>query len=317
MKESLTALDYIRLNFSAESSAVVNIALGLMMFGVALDIKPHHFNSLLQNPRQLLAGVLSQAVVMPAATFLLVMALGDRITVGVALGMILVAACPGGNISNFITSLARGNVALAVSLTAISTLIAVVMTPFNFTFWGNLYAQNSALVRPLSLDWRELLKSVSLILGVPMALGMLCSFYLPRVAQWLLKPFQVLSLLFFVALVVIAFTQNFDIFINHIGYVFVVVLLQNTIALLTGYGMGAVFGLSTQNRRTLSIETGIHNSGLGLALLFNPAVFPSDLPLGGMAIIAGWWSIWHILSGTALAFYWGRKSAKALYSNHS
>ena len=308
MKESLSALDYIRLNFSAESSATVNIALALMMFGVALDIKPHHFNTLIQNPRQLLVGVLSQAVVMPAATFLLVTALGNNITVGVALGMILVAACPGGNISNFITSLAGGNVALAVSLTAISTMIAVIMTPFNFTFWGNLYAQSSSLVRPLSLDWRELLKSVSLILGAPMLLGMLCSIYLPKVAQILLKPFRILSLLFFIALVVIAFTQNFDIFINHIGYVFVVVLLQNTLALLTGYGIGSVFGLSIQNRRTLSIETGIHNSGLGLALLFNPTVFPTDLPLGGMAIIAGWWSIWHILSGTAIAFYWSRKS---------
>lgn len=308
MKESLAALDYIRLNFSAESSATVNIALALMMFGVALDIKPHHFSTLIQNPRQLLAGVLSQAVVMPAASFLLVMALGDNITVGVALGMILVAACPGGNISNFITSLAKGNVALAVSLTAISTMIAVIMTPFNFTFWGNLYAQSSSLVRPLSLDWRELLKSVSLILGAPMLLGMLCSIYLPKVAALLLKPFRILSLLFFIALVVIAFTQNFDIFINHIGYVFVVVLLQNSVALFTGYGMGSIFGLSIQNRRTLSIETGIHNSGLGLALLFNPTVFPTDLPLGGMAIIAGWWSIWHILSGTAIAFYWSRKN---------
>lgn len=314
MKESLSALDYIRLNFSAESSATVNIALALMMFGVALDIKPHHFNTLIQNPRQLLAGVLSQAVVMPAATFLLVTALGDNITVGVALGMILVAACPGGNISNFITSLARGNVALAVSLTAISTMIAVIMTPFNFTFWGNLYAQSSSLVRPLSLDWRELLKSVSLILGAPMLIGMLCSIYLPKVAALLLKPFRILSLVFFIALVVIAFTQNFDIFINHIGYVFVVVLLQNALALLTGYGMGSIFGLSQQNRRTLSIETGIHNSGLGLALLFNPSVFPTDLPLGGMAIIAGWWSIWHILSGTAIAFYWSRKDVIAQVS---
>lgn len=314
MKESLSALDYIRLNFSAESSATVNIALALMMFGVALDIKPHHFNTLIQNPRQLLAGVLSQAVVMPAATFLLVTALGDNITVGVALGMILVAACPGGNISNFITSLAGGNVALAVSLTAISTMLAVIMTPFNFTFWGNLYAQSSSLVRPLSLDWRELLKSVSLILGAPMLIGMLCSIYLPKVAALLLKPFRILSLVFFIALVVIAFTQNFDIFINHIGYVFVVVLLQNALALLTGYGMGSIFGLSQQNRRTLSIETGIHNSGLGLALLFNPSVFPTDLPLGGMAIIAGWWSIWHILSGTAIAFYWSRKDVIAQVS---
>jgi len=122
MKESLAALDYIRLDFSAESSATINVALTLIMFGVALDIKPEHFKNLIQNPRQLIAGVLSQAILLPAATFGLVMALGDNITVGVALGMILVAACPGGNISNFITSFAKGNVALAVSLTAISTI---------------------------------------------------------------------------------------------------------------------------------------------------------------------------------------------------
>jgi len=147
-----------------------------------------------------------------------------------------------------------------------------------------------------------------------MLIGMLCSIYLPKVAALLLKPFRILSLVFFIALVIIAFTQNFDIFINHIGYVFVVVLLQNALALLTGYGMGSIFGLSQQNRRTLSIETGIHNSGLGLALLFNPSVFPTDLPLGGMAIIAGWWSIWHILSGTAIAFYWSRKDVIAQVS---
>ncbi|AXE16791.1 bile acid:sodium symporter family protein [Runella rosea] len=308
MKESLAALDYIRLDFSAESSATINVALALIMFGVALDIKPEHFKNLIQNPRQLIAGVLSQAILLPAATFGLVMALGDNITVGVALGMILVAACPGGNISNFITSFAKGNVALAVSLTAISTILAVVMTPFNFTFWGNMYAQANSLVRPIELDWRELLKSVMMILGLPMALGMLCSVYLPRLAERLIKPLRQASLVFFIVLVVVAFTKNFDIFINHITYVFLLVLIHNGIALGMGYLTATVFGLSETNRRTLSIETGIHNSGLGLALLFNPAVFPPDLPLGGMAIVAGWWSIWHIVSGTTLAFYWQRKS---------
>ena len=309
MKESLAALDYIRLDFSAESSATINIALALIMFGVALDIKPDHFKNLLQNPRQLIAGVLSQAVLLPAATFGLVMALGDNITVGVALGMILVAACPGGNISNFITSFAKGNVALAVSLTAISTLLAVVMTPFNFTFWGNMYAQANSLVRPIELDWKELLKSVMMILGLPMVIGMLCSVYLPRIAERLIKPLRWASLIFFCVLVVVAFTKNFDIFVNHITYVFLLVLVHNAVALGMGYLTATVFGLSETNRRTLSIETGIHNSGLGLALLFNPAVFPPDLPLGGMAIVAGWWSIWHIISGTALAFYWQRRNA--------
>ena len=310
MYESLAALDHVRLNFSAENSIVINVSLALMMFGVALDVKLEHFQQLLQNPRQLIAGVLSQAIVMPALTFVLVMLLGSHITVGVALGMILVAACPGGNISNFITSLARGNVALAVSLTAVSTMLAVVMTPFNFTFWGNWYAQNSHLVRPLSIDWQELFKSVMFILGIPLFLGMLCSFYYPSLAQRLLKPFRIFSLLFFIALIVIVFSRNLDIFINHIQYVFIVVLIQNALALLTGYGMGKVFGLSEQNCQTLTIETGIHNSGLGLALLFNPAIFPPDLPLGGMTVIAGWWSIWHIVSGVAIAYYWRWRSYK-------
>jgi bile acid:Na+ symporter, BASS family len=307
MHQSLSALDHIRLHFSGENSLFINIALALMMFGVALDVKMAHFRQLWQQPRLLVAGVLSQAVVMPALTFGLVMLLGQNLTVGVALGMILVAACPGGNISNFITSLAKGNVALAVSLTAISTMLAVVMTPFNFTFWGNLYAQNSTLLRPLTLDWVELFKSVMFILGLPLLLGMLCALYLPAVATKLLKPFRLLSLVFFAALVVIVFGNNFDLFLQHIGYIFVLVLIQNALAMLTGYGVGAVFGLSVQNRRTLSIETGIHNSGLGLALLFNPAVFPSDLPLGGMTIIAGWWSIWHIVAGVSAAFYWRKK----------
>ena len=309
MHESLTALDSVRLNFSAESANVINIALFMMMFGVALDLKLAQFKELFKMPKQVLAGFLSQAIVLPAATFVLVLILGKNITEGVALGMILVAACPGGNISNFITSYAKGNVALAVSLTALSTILAVFFTPFNFTFWGNLYVNSNHLVRPLSLDWQELLKTVLLLLGLPLTAGMACAFYYPNLAQKLLKPFRILSMIFFVALVVIAFSKNFDIFIHHIGYVFVIVLIHNGLALSTGYGLGKIFGLSVVNRRTLSIETGIHNSGLGLALLFNPNIFPASLPLGGMTIVAAWWGIWHIVSGLIVATYWRNKMA--------
>lgn len=304
MYESLAALDSVKLDFSAESASVINIALVMMMFGVALDLKPSHFRDLFKSPKQVLAGFLSQAIVLPAATFVFILILGKNITEGVALGLILVSACPGGNISNFITSYSKGNVALAVSLTALSTVLAVFFTPFNFTFWGNLYVSSNQLVRPLSLDWQELLKTVFLLLGLPLSAGMACAFYKPSLAQKLLKPFRVLSLLFFAALVIIAFTKNFDVFIRHIGFVFIIVLIHNAIALSTGYGLGTIFGLSVVNRRTLSIETGIHNSGLGLALLFNPTIFPSSLPLGGMTIIAAWWGIWHIVSGLIVATYW-------------
>ena len=137
---------------------------------------------------------------------------------------------------------------------------------------------------------------------------MACALYYPNLAQKLLKPFRILSMIFFIALVVIAFSKNFDIFIHHIGYVFIIVLIHNTLALSTGYGLGKIFGLSVINRRTLSIETGIHNSGLGLALLFNPTIFPASLPLGGMTIVAAWWGIWHIVSGLIVATYWRKNT---------
>jgi bile acid:Na+ symporter, BASS family len=309
MYQSLLALDNVRLNFSADNASIINIALILMMFGVALDLQPSHFKHLIQNPQHILAGFMSQAIILPAATFGLVMLLGRTITEGVALGMLLVAACPGGNISNFITSYAKGNVALAVSLTALSTLLAVFFTPFNFTFWGNLYVQSNQLVRPLTLNWQELLKTVFLLLGLPLSLGMACAYYKPTLAQKLLKPFRVFSLIFFGALVAIAFYKNLDVIVKHIHYVFIVVLIHNVLALVTGYGMGTVFGLSKNNCRTLSIETGIHNSGLGLALLFNPAIFPASLPLGGMTIVAAWWGIWHIVSGLFFAHLWRNNHA--------
>ena len=112
----------------------VNIVIALIMFGVALDIRWRHFIDLLKNPKSVVVGAVSQFLLLPALTFLLVLIVKPTPTV--ALGMILVAACPGGNISNFMSYLAKGNTALSVSLTAVSTSLAVLMTPLNFTLWG-------------------------------------------------------------------------------------------------------------------------------------------------------------------------------------
>jgi BASS family bile acid:Na+ symporter len=133
---SLEALDHIRLNFSPESLHMLNIALAFIMFGVALEIKVEHFRKLVSDPKSAVIGFVSQFVALPFITFLLTLLFKDYLSPTMALGMILVAACPGGNISNFISSLARGNVALSVSLTAIATIGAVFLTPLNFAVWG-------------------------------------------------------------------------------------------------------------------------------------------------------------------------------------
>ncbi len=315
MYESLLQLDPIRINFAQSGSFVLNIVLAFIMFGVALEIKLSQFKELLKHPKPYILGVVSQALVLPFVTFLLVMALSNVITPAVAMGMILVSACPGGNISNFMTQFAKGNTELGIGLTATSTVIASFMTPFNFSFWGGLYVsimnnRGSHMLQELYIEPYQIFETVFIILGIPLILGILTAHFLPKVAHFLKKPSQVISLLFFVGLVIVLFSSNFDLFIKYIYFIFIIVLIHNALALLTGYSLSSAFKLSDRNKRALTIETGIHNSGLGLVLLFNPKIFPPELQIGGMLFVTAWWGVWHIVTGLGLSFYWSRKPLK-------
>jgi BASS family bile acid:Na+ symporter len=135
MIETLKGIDSVQLNLSSEAGLFINIALALIMFGVALGIKIKDFKNIFSAPKIPLIGYLSQFIVLPIITFIVVYSIRNYITPTIGLGMILVAACPGGNISNFMSSMAKGNAALSVTLTALATFSALVLTPFNFTFW--------------------------------------------------------------------------------------------------------------------------------------------------------------------------------------
>ncbi len=247
-----------------------------------------------------MVGVFSQFIVLPAFTFLLVFIIQP--SPSIALGMFMVAACPGGNISNFMTNYANGNSALSVSLTAIATLLAIVMTPLNFQLWSSLYEPTSSLINTISIAPLEMVKVISMLLGVPLILGMLVRNYFSQFALKIAPYFKIGSILFFLLLVVLALSKNIDIFKNHIHYVFILVLIHNVLALTLGYSIASIFKLSKRNKRTLAIETGIQNSGLGLLLIFT--FFDG---LGGMALLAAFWGIWHIVSGLILATYWSKK----------
>lgn len=315
MANSLEVLDHVRLNFSPSGLFFLNIALAFIMFGVALDIKTEHFKDILKNPKSAIVGFISQTFLLPAFTFLLVLLLNPTPTV--ALGMILVAACPGGNISNFISSMAKGNIALSVSLTAISTMAAIFFTPFNFALWGNFYidfynAHGAAnLVRPLEIDKIQMFQTVFILLGIPVLIGLFVAKKFPTITAKIKKPINQGSLLFFVLMVIAMLSANFSQFTSYVHLVFIIVLLHNLLALSTGYFFSKVTKLSQTDQRTVAIETGIQNSGLALALMFNPKIFPPEMELGGMAIIAAWWGIWHIISGLTIAFVWSRKPVLA------
>jgi BASS family bile acid:Na+ symporter len=304
MHEDLLVLDSIRLNFSQGGLFVLNLTIGFIMFGVALGIKWSHFRDIFSRPKAAIVGLVSQFILLPAMTFLLVWAFGSYITPSVAFGLLLVASCPGGNISNFISSVAKANVALSISLTALGTVLAVIMTPFNFAFWGKLYSATSPLLRPIEIDILDMFRTVVILLGIPVALGMFVSQKFPGLTARIQKPIRRLSILIFVAFVIMAFRNNYTYFIQYIGWIFLIVLVHNSTALTSGFWFARAFGLSRLDRRTISIETGIQNSGLGLVLLFNPKIFPPELQMGGMAFIAAWWGIWHILSGLGLASFW-------------
>ncbi|MEO9482998.1 MAG: bile acid:sodium symporter family protein [Ekhidna sp.] len=298
---TVEVIDQVRLNFSEANLFYLNLSLGFIMFGVAINLRLADFLRVIRNPKAALVGMLSQFFVLPALTFLLILIVQPRPSF--ALGMMLVAACPGGNISNFMVAMARGNTALSVSLTAVSSTLAILMTPINLTLWASLYAPTASILTEVHLNFWQLLKTISLLLLVPIVLGMLLRTWKPKVAEKLHPIMHYSSIFIFVAIVCIAFSANFNLFLEYIHLVLLLVLAHNAIALTAGYQIGKMFRLKQAERRSIAIETGIQNSGLGLILIFS---FFNGL--GGMAIVAAWWGIWHIISGLSLAFFWNKNS---------
>ncbi|GGH45819.1 symporter [Mangrovimonas yunxiaonensis] len=294
-------LDLVKLNFSTQGLWVLNIALAIVMFGVALGITLDDFKRLIKLPRLLFLGLLSQFVLLPLVTFAFVWATNPQPSI--ALGMFMVAACPGGNISNFMTHLAKGNTALSVSLTAFTTLMAIVMTPFNFQLYSSLHQPTAGLLRDVALSPVEVLKVVGMVLGLPLILGMLVRYRFPERGIKLSKGLKPFSIVVFVAIVCIAFSKNFDVFTGYVDRVLVLGIGHNILALFLGWCLAKSFGVSLMDRKAITLETGIQNSGLGLLLIFT--FFDG---LGGMAIMAAFWGIWHVVSGLVLAYVWSFKT---------
>ena len=313
MKEQLESLNSVTINFGEGGMMIVNIILAFVMFGVALGIKPRTIKDTFKNPKSIITGAVLQWFALPAITFVVALALSRFITPMIALGMILVASCPGGNISNFLSSLSKGNIVLSVSLTAITTAMAPIITPLNFFLWGSLYSHFISIksdIPLLVIPFFPMLEQILLLLGLPIVLGLLFAHYFPSATKKITKPAQAISVLLFVGMVIVSFTQNFQIFIDNIFYVFFIVMLHNGTALATGYFGSKLAMLPHNDAKSLTIETGIQNSGLGLILLFNSAIFPPEIwhgHYGGMLFITAWWGIWHIISGLCVAFYFRKK----------
>jgi BASS family bile acid:Na+ symporter len=294
------AIDDVTLNFDEGSLLLLNILIGLMMLGMALDLDLDDFRRLLHKPKPPAIGLAAQFVLLPAFTFVLTLII--RPEPSIALGMILVASCPGGNLSNVMTYLAGGNAPLSVGMTAVSTAAAIVMTPLNLSIWGSLNPDTEPILRSVSLSPLDLFMTIFVILGIPLIAGMLIAHRFPRLAERIRRPFKIFSVVVFIGFVLVALGNNWEYFVDYVGLVVFAVFIHNALALTLGNGAARLAGLEERDRRAVTIEVGLQNSALALILVFD--FFDG---LGGMAVIAAWWGIWHIIAGLSVAGVWSRR----------
>jgi BASS family bile acid:Na+ symporter len=296
----MNELDSIHINFSEHGLTILNIILGFILFGISLELKKEDFINLLRNKKTALIGLSAHFILLPLLTFLLVKILHP--IPSVALGMILVGACPGGNMSNMFTHMAKGNTALAVALTSVSHMLAIVMTPFNFSFYGGLDEGTATLLKTIHLDVLDVFQTIILVIGIPLALGILVNYKKPQLAEKLSGFMKKFSLIAFAFFLIAAFAGNAKVFISSLSIIMPLVVIHNAVALTGGFAFASLFKLPYADKKTITFETGVQNSGLGLILIFT---FFNGL--GGMALVAATWGVWHLISGGALAFYWGKK----------
>ena len=293
-------VDSIKIAFDENSQTVLRILIATILFGIALDTRVEDFREVARRPGVVAIGVGAQIVLLPALTFLLTLVLG--VGGSVALGMIIVACCPPGNVSNIVTHQARGDVALSVSMTAVSNLLAIVVMPLNFALWGSLHPTGGALMRELELSAMDLLTEVLVVIGVPFVVGLLLARAFPALAYRagkIIGPFAFAAL---GGLIMVALINNWALFMAWIGIVAVAVALHDAAALGLGYSIGRLARLPDRSTRAMTFEVGVRNAGLGLLL-----VFTSFEGLGGMALVAAWWGIWDIIVALTLARLWRRR----------
>jgi BASS family bile acid:Na+ symporter len=275
--------------FNSYSTWIVPL-LSIVMFGMGLTLHASDFSYVLHMPRLVFAGVTLQYTIMPLTAVVLsaIMGLEPLLTAG----MILVGTCPGGTASNVICYLARGNVALSITLTAISTLLAVLLTP------ALTYQLVSASIEVPAWD---MLLSILYMVIIPVSAGVL----LNHIAGRKLKPFNavfpllsIIAIVFIIAIIVSLNAANFQ----HIGVTVVIaVMLHNIAGLFLGYFTSRLLGYSPTECRTLAIEVGMQNSGLAVALAMKYFSAAAALP-GAL------FSIWHNLSGSILAGFWSKRA---------
>ena len=281
----------LELNRGSELSLA--LALAVMMFSVALSLKPSSFSFLRSAPRPFFVGIFAQLLALPLVT--LVICYTFEPSPSIALGMIIVSCCPGGNVSNILVLLARGNTALSVSLTASSSLTAAFLTPFAIVLWSSFYSPTAQLLTSIEFNKFDFLVQTASILALPLLLGLIVNVYVSKLAELIRKPLVVCSSGFLVIIIIAGATQYWSTFIAIGLSVFSIVVAHNFSAFCLGLALAHLADVTKADRRAITFEVGIQNSSLGIVILLTQLG-----GLGGALAVVCIWGVWHIIAGLTL-----------------
>ena len=292
----MSELDSLRIVLDPVGQSGVAIALMLVMFSVALGLRVDDFRFLLDKPLLFVGGVVAQVLVLPLVTMALIFLMAPAPSI--ALGMIVVACCPGGAVSNLLTYLSRGNVAVSVALTTTSSMLAAILTPASILFWSSVYTPTSTLLKSLDVSPYVFLAQTTLLLAVPLLFGMVIATKAPDVAQRIRKRATLLGAGTLLGVIVYGIVYFFPVLITALPMLGMVVVIHNAVAFVTGAAAGRLLSASVPTRRALVFELGIQNAGLALVILIGQLK-----GLGGAAAIAAVWGVWDLIAGGTIAVF--------------
>ena len=298
-------IDQLQVDLSDGFQLALKCVIAVFLFGVALDVHPAELRTVVRRPLPIGVGLVAQFVVMPALTVLLTLALG--VQGSVAIGMILVVCCPAGNLSNIFTYRAKGDVALSISLTTASNVVAMIVTPVAVAFWAARNSAADTLMRDVSIDAWGMVLEVALLIGVPFAAGLLVAWRLPRFAERARRYVEPGALILLLLIIVGGLASQATTVAGYLAVVVLAVLLQNALSLAVGYGTGRALRLPPAGVRAMTFELGVRNTGLAIVLALG---FFGDL--GGVAIVAALWGIWDSATGLILSTWWRRRVPEAV-----
>jgi len=268
--------------------------LGIIMLGMGMTMTVDDFKGVLQSPKAVLIGVVAQFVVMPGLAFVLCKLF--QLPPEIAVGVILVGCCPGGTASNVITYMAKGNVALSVACTSVSTLLAPVLTPAIFYLLASQW---------LKIDAASMFISILQVVLLPIVVGLILRTWLKRQVESYIQVMPLVSVIAIVAIVAAIIGGSKAAILQSGLLILAVVILHNGLGYLLGFTAARFFKLPYADSKAIAVEVGMQNSGLGVALA---AVHFAASPI--TAVPSAIFSLWHNISGPALATYWASKHKK-------